>query len=322
MDRLRKNREIFEKFIAAFRGKKLVIATHRKADADGIASAYALSTLFPGSVIAVPDELDEGAKKLAEKIGIGVKTLGRLKKTSFDGMAVVDTSAYTMIKDAAEWKLVLIIDHHEAEGSDMKAEYMIIEPDSPSTAEMVAGLIGAGKTDGKTAFALSVGIIADTARFRSSSAGTFETLAGLMGICKTPYVELLDYAEPELSSSAKIAVMKALQRVQFIWHADYVIATTETGSNESDAASLIADIADAAFVASWKNKERETRISARASKKLPVGLNEVMKEVGLAFGGKGGGHKKAAGASAKEHPEAVLKKCVDVLITKLEEKKR
>ena len=315
----KRNKELFEEFVSGFRGKKLVIATHRKADADGIASAYALNSLFPESVIAVPDELDEGAKKLAEKLGLDVKVIGKLKKSDFDGMAVVDTSAYTLIEDARKWKVVLIIDHHESEGTDMTADYVIIEPKTPSTAEIVARLLEYEKIEENLAFALSVAIISDTARFKSSSADTFETLGKLMKICKTPYVEILDYAEPELSSTAKIAVMKALQRVEFVWHADYVIATSETGSNESDAASLIAEIADAAFVASWKNKEKETRISSRASKRLPVGLNAVMKEVGSTFGGGGGGHEKAAGASAKEHPEAVLKKCVDVLIRKLEE---
>lgn len=318
---LRKNKELFEKFLSEFKGKKLVIASHRKADADGIASAYALNSLFPDSVIAVPDEMDEGAKKLAEKLGLDVKVISELKKTDFEGMVVVDTSAYTMIKDAKDWKVVLIIDHHEAEGTDMSADYVIIDKDAPSTSEMVAELIGYEKLDEKLAFALSVAIISDTARFKSSSADTFEILGKLMKICKTPYVELLEYGEPELGSPAKVAVMKALQRVQFVWHADYVIATSETGSNESDAASLIAEIADAAFVGSWKDREKETRISARASKRLPVGLNEVMKEVGDTFGGKGGGHKKAAGASAKEHTDVVLKKCVDVLIMKLEQAK-
>ncbi len=318
MDMKRRNKEIFEKFLAECKGKKFVIATHRRADADGIASAYALTTIFPNSVIAVPDELDEGGKKLAAKLDIKVNVLRKLKKSSFDGMIVVDASSYAMIKDAVEWDVVLIIDHHELDSVDMKADYMIIDPDVPSTGEIIASLIGYENINKTIAFALSVAIIADGARFKSATAETFETIASLMKICEVPYVELLDYAEPELSSSAKIAVMKALQKLQFIWHADYVIVTSETGSNESDAASLIANIADVAFVASWKDKEQETRISARAGKRFPIGLNEIMKEVGEYFGGKGGGHQKAAGASAKEHPEAVLKKCVEILITKLE----
>jgi len=320
MDR-RQNKELFDKFLSGFRDKKLVIATHRKADPDGIASAYALSSLFPGSVIAVPDEMDESSKKLAEKLGIEVKVISELDKNEFDGMIVVDTSAYTMIRDAKDWKVVFIIDHHEAEGTDMSAEYVIIEKETPSTAELVTHLMGYEKINEQLAFALSVAIIADTARFKSSSADTFETLGKLMRICKSPYVELLEYGEHDLGAPAKVAVMKGLQRVEFVWHADYVIATSETGSNESDTASLIAEIADAAFVGSWKDREKETRVSARASKRLPVGLNEVLKEVGEAFGGKGGGHKKAAGASAKEHTDVVLKKCVDVLIMKLEERK-
>ncbi len=317
MQKSEKNR--FLEFLSKYRDKKLVIATHRKADIDSLVSAYALTFLLPNGVIAVPDELDDGAKKLAEKLRIKTKVIRDLDKSSFEGMVVVDTSAYTMLKDAAEWKILLIIDHHEKEGTDMKAEYTIIEPDVPSTCEIIAELMGDENINEELAFAFSTAIIADTARFRSSSAETFEAIAKFMKKCKVPYVEILEYGEPELASTAKIAVMKALQRVEFVWHADYVIATSETGSNESDAASLLAEIADAAFVASWKNRERETRISSRASKRLPVGLNEVMKEVGESFGGKGGGHKKASGAVAKEHPEAVLKKCVDVLIRKLEE---
>jgi len=321
MRRREENKRRFLEFLKKYKGKKLVIATHRKADIDSLVSAYALSRALPESVIAVPDELDEGAMKIAGKLGITTSVLGKLRKPSFDGLVVVDTSSYTMLRDAKEWKIVLVIDHHEKEGTDMEAEFMIIEAETPSTSEMIADFIGEENIDEKLAFAFSAAIISDTARFRSSSAETFEALAKLMKKCGTPYVELLGYGEPELSSTAKIAVMKALQRLEFVWHADYVIATSETGSNESDSASLIAEVADAAFVASWKNRERETRISARASKRLPVGLNEVMKEVGEAFEGKGGGHKKAAGAVAKEHPEAVLKKCVEVLIRKLEESK-
>jgi nanoRNase/pAp phosphatase (c-di-AMP/oligoRNAs hydrolase) len=316
---MQNTRSRFLEFLSKYKDKKLVIATHRKADVDSLVSAYALSRVLPKSVIAVPDELDEGAKKIAAKLDIKTKIISRLDKSEFEGMVVVDTSAYSMLKDAKDWKLLLVIDHHEKEGTDMKAEYMIIEPSTPSASEIVADLLGDDKIDKKLAFAFSAAIISDTARFKSSSAETFEVLGKLMKKCGVPYAELLEYGEPELSSTAKVAVMKALQRTEFVWHADYVIATSETGSNESDAASLIANIADAAFVASWKNREKETRISSRASKKLPVGLNEVMKEVGESFGGKGGGHRKAAGAVAKEHPEAVLKKCVDVLIRKLEE---
>lgn len=317
-----KNKEIFDKFVSSFKGKKLVIATHRKADIDGLVSAYTLSKLLPGSVIAVPDELDDGAEKLADRFGIEVKVISELDRKNFEGMAVVDTSAFTMIEDARKWDVVLIIDHHEAEGTDMTADYVIIEPHVPSTAELMVSLVGYDIIDKELAFALCCAIIADTARFKSSSADTFETIGKLMKICSdVPYTELLEYGESELKPTAKLAVLEGLQNVEFVWHADYVIATSETVSNESDTASLLAEVADAAFVASWKSREKETRVSSRASKRLPVGLNEVMKEVGESFGRKGGGHKKAAGASANEHPEAVLKKCVDVLITKLEEKR-
>jgi len=133
------------------------------------------------------------------------------------------------------------------------------------------------------------------------------------------YEELLEYAEPEPRQEAKIAMLTAMKRVEFVYAAGYVIATTEVGSNESDAASIIADAADVAFVAKWKNREQETRISARARKSVKVPLNEVMGEVGKLFDGAGGGHPKAAGAALKAHTDEALKKCIEIFIDKAEE---
>ena len=66
--------------------------------------------------------------------------------------------------------------------------------------------------------------------------------------------------------------------------------------------SSISEFADVAFAASWRRDEKETRVSARARKNIPIKLNEVMAKVGAQFSATGGGHAKAAGANAKEKP--------------------
>jgi nanoRNase/pAp phosphatase (c-di-AMP/oligoRNAs hydrolase) len=311
--------ELFRRFLARYGKSRIAIATHTRADADAIASAYALSRILPDGVIATEEEMSEGAKMLAERLGIETKRLSTLGKTDFEGLVVVDTSAYTLLPQANGWKLLLVVDHHRSDGRDMKGEFQILDPEAPSASEIVANLLG--DIDKDVAFALSVGIIADAARFKSARAGTFETLARLMKKAGVPYHELLEFAEPEQKPEAKIAMLTAMKRLEFIYATGYLIATSEVGSNESDAAAIISEAADVAFVAKWKDAEKETRISARARKSVKVPLNKVMDEVGKSLGGAGGGHAKAAGAALKAHTDEALKTCVEVFVSMAESEK-
>ncbi|NYZ74237.1 DHH family phosphoesterase [Candidatus Micrarchaeota archaeon] len=310
-------RDAFQRFLSSCKGKKIAIATHSRADVDSLASAFAISRLLPGSVICTSEEMGEGARMLAEKAGIRAEDITGLDKKKFDGLIVVDTSAYTLLPEAKGWKLLCIIDHHRSEGRDMKAEFEIVDSDAPSASEIVAALLPS--IDKDVAFALCTGIIADGARFKSARANTFTTLGRLMDIAKADYHELLEIAEPEQSQEGKIAVLTAMKRVEFIYSAGYVIATSEVGSKESDAASLIVEAADVAFVANWKNETKETRISARAGKSVKVQLNKVMSAVADELGGAGGGHAKAAGASLKARSQDALKACVETFIKFAEE---
>lgn len=307
------SKAVFSQFLSRYGGKKLAIATHSRADADGLSAAYALSKALPGSIICSPEEPGEGAAMLARKLGIEIRPMPDRK--GFDGLVVVDTSAYTLLPEARGWKILLLIDHHRADGRDMKAEFEIIDEKSPSTAEIIAGIMDVGKD---AAFGLAVGIISDAARFKSARAGTFAALAGLMEKWGLDYGELLEYAEPEPREEEKIAMLKAMQRVQFVYSAGYLIATSEVGSNESDAASILAEAADVAFVAKWKDEDKETRISARARKSVKVPLNRVLAAVAAELGGAGGGHPKAAGAALKEHTAEALKRCVETFIREAE----
>jgi nanoRNase/pAp phosphatase (c-di-AMP/oligoRNAs hydrolase) len=313
-------REAFQAFLSNHKGSRLVIAAHSRADVDSLSSAYALSHLFPKSVIATSEEMTDGAKMLAEKLGITMADLGSLERKDYDGLIAVDTSTYVLAPAAKGWKILCVIDHHRSEGRDMKGELEIIDSESPSAAEIIANLIGEKELTKKAAFALSVGIIADGARFKSARAETFQTLGWLMEKAEAPYHELLEYAEPAPKDDTKIALLSAMKRIEFVYAAGYVIATTEVGSNEADAASLIAEAADVAFVAKWKDKEKETRISARAAKTVKVPLNKVMDEVAKSLGGAGGGHNKAAGASLKAHTKEALAKCVETFVAFAERK--
>lgn len=308
MEKVAEYRAEFQRFLA----KKVVVLTHNRADVDALSSAYAVSKVIPGSIICTNEDMSEGARLLGEKLGIKTSELNSIKKEDYEGIIVVDTSAYTLVPEAKGWNIVGIIDHHRSEGRDMKGEVEIIDSNSPSAAEIVANIVPS--IDKDAAFALCVGIIADGARFKSARAGTFETLSRLMKIANADYQELLSFAEPEQKQEAKIAILSGMKKMDYIYCAGYIIATTETSSNESDIASLITEAADVAFVAKWKDREGETRISARARKNVKIPLNSVMAKVGKILGGAGGGHPKAAGAALKAHTTESLKTCVDVFI--------
>lgn len=308
------DKQVFQKFLEKYGQSRIAIATHEGADVDAIACAFALKQVLPNSRIFLRDEPKEEAMVLKEKLGIEYEDLAKARKTDFDAMVVVDTATSVLLPEAKEWNVALIIDHHHADGRDLKAEFELIDEDAPSTAEIVTGILPS--IEKNVATALAAAIIADAKRFKSARISTFRVLADLMEKSGVPYEELLGIAEPELKNEAKIAVLKAFQRCKMIIIGQYIVATSEVSAHEGDASSLLSEAAHASFVASWKHGE--TRISARASPSLPVPLNRVMSRAAEGVGS-GGGHPKAAGASLKLHTEEALERCVEAFRSIVEE---
>ena len=147
----------FSEFFAKYGDKRLAIVTHNRADVDAISSAYAISNALPNSLICTNEEMTEGAKLLSERLKIETTPLSSIDKKDYEGLVVVDTSAYTLVPEARGWKIVCIIDHHRSEGRDMVGEFEIIDEKSPSCAEIIANILP--EIDSSSAFGLCVGII-------------------------------------------------------------------------------------------------------------------------------------------------------------------
>lgn len=313
---LEETKKKFAEFVKKNKLKKFAVSTHAKADVDAISCAYAVSSVFPNSIVVIPDEMNNQAKALAEKLGITYQILTNLDKTKFDGLIITDTSSFALIKQSKDWPIVCIIDHHRSDGRDMKAPNEFYDESAPSCAEFIAGFLPKIKNK-NVARALCCGIIADTARFKNGKVSTFEILTKLMKIAKMDYKEILTLGECEYTTDSKIAILKAIQRSNYYIVKDYVVVISEVGMNESDAAGILSDFVDVAFIASYKEKENECRVSSRGRRHVHVNLNEVMKEVAVSFGGNGGGHAKAAGCSIPgANPQNVLAKCVEVFSRK------
>ncbi len=300
----------FSSFLKKNKNKRFAICTHVKADIDALSSAYTVWRQFPNSILCIPDEMNQGAQGLANHLGVTPTLLTSLNSKDFEGLIVCDTGAYVLLPQAKDWNIVLNVDHHKANGRDMNVETGIYDEESPSCAEVCFDILP--KIDQKIATALSCGIIADTARFKSARQSTFSKLGKLLEKAKLSYSDALALSEPERPIDHKIALATACMRLEYEVVGQYLIATTNISAHEGDAASVLSEVADVVFVASHKPEEKETRVSARARKNVPIPLNEVMKEVGQRFNGKGGGHPKASGCSAQGTIPVVLKACIEV----------
>ncbi len=298
-------------FLKRYKTEKLAIVTHNKADPDALASAYAIHKQLPNSIICSHEEMKYSAKLLAEKFNIKIHSLDTLNREEWAGLVVVDTSSYTLVPQAKDWNIKLIIDHHQDDGRDMDAEIMIIDKEAASAAEIVSSLIK--DIDKESAFLLAVAIISDGARFKSARKESFEQLARLMNIAGADYAELLKYAEPELPLENKLQIFSTAKKAETHIINGYLVATAIAESNESDISSFLTEIVDIAFVA--RRKENKSRVSARARKNVHIGMNEVMGEVAKKLGGAGGGHAKAAGAAVDAMPEIVIESCLETLQT-------
>ncbi len=304
--------------LSFLRGKRILLTSHRKPDIDSIASLFVFRELLPGATIAVTEEKDESARALMDFLGMQAEDIGRIDLSSYDGMAVFDTSSSALAPAAKKAKVLLIIDHHQAQGRDLKGEIEIIDECAPATSEIIGDLLCESRMlagiSKNAAFALACGIVFDTARFRSARKETFAILARLMERAEADYERIRNFAEPDRKRDERLAILRGFQRAEIYEAGGYIIATTVVGSNASEAATALAEAAHAAFAAEWKEQEKETRLSARAGKEFPLPLNEIMAKAAGRLGGKGGGHRKAAGLSVKnKKPEEVLKACLEVL---------
>lgn len=312
---MRKN---LKELVRSFEGKKLLLLSHRKPDIDSVVSVFVLKELLPSATVAFTPEKDESAKELINFLGLDFIDVNSADVKKFDGIILVDTSSSVLAPWAKDGKVVLLIDHHQSQGRDIRGEVEFIDEKACATSEIIGLLLKESgllpEISRKAALALCCGIVFDSARFKSARKETFGILAELMERAGESYEKIRSLAEPRKKRDEQIAILRGFQRTEMYEMGGYIIATSNVGSNASDVASFLAEIADVSFVAEFKEKENETRLSARASNDFPLPLNEVLANAAEKIGGKGGGHKKAAGLSAKnKKPSDALKACIETL---------
>ena len=138
----------------------------------------------------------------------------------------------------------------------------------------------------------------DTGRFRHANADALATAGRLAGDAQIDFSTFIEEMESvELNNSQRVAITKALSRVQTLDAGRWFLSYTRAGTNEGIVArSLITAGADIALVS--RRSQGETRLTARACRAATregIHLGRLMQKMVERSGGEGGGHAGAAG---------------------------
>lgn len=314
--------------LSALFNKKVLLLTHAGCDIDSLGSAAAIRFSLKGKAkisICVPDNLNVYSKKLAENLQIPYKINAPLK--GFDAVVCLDFNRPAMLGSMRkEFESFggekYLIDHHRKEAEGFVAEKNSCVVDRAiSTTELVYDLLKEtlGLKIPKKAYAcIAAGIITDSASFSVADFETFDIMAQVMRGAQMTYSEItaLFYLKKDLSE--KIASLKAARRCRIFSSGGAIIAISEVGAFEADAAASLVRIgADVAFCG-YADKGK-IRVSGRANnnwlKENKFDLTkDVFAKLDAFFAGSGGGHAGAAGFTGEgEEAMPVLQKCAELV---------
>jgi len=286
---------------------------HGNADPDALATAFALSKVFPGIIIA-PDGLDRVSKIISEALGIEVET--KLDRSEFDRLVILDTSGPEQLGDArylGNDEDVIVIDHH-SRNQNWKSKLYYCDDTKSSCCEIAYELV---KISGKrlprnAALALLVGILTDSGHFRYGNRDTLLTFSEIMSEYNIGMREPIELIEGEMDLSEKISQLKGAQRLKYTRVERFIIATSFGSAYEASVSKALIQMgADIAFVGSQRGED--FRISARASPQMiemGIHLGKLLEGIGKETSNGGGGHPAAAGLSGKGDVKRMLDLCV------------
>jgi len=218
------------------------------------------------------------------------------------GVIIVDAAGPSQLGLELPQVSKCVIDHHSAgEPFDMNKGDLYINWDTNSTAEIIlcwAEKYAAERIEASTRQLLLAGIVTDTGRFRHAKSEALLAagrLASSEGFVFSEFIEEMESVE--LNNSQRVAIAKALTRVETLDTGRWFLSHTRAGTNEGVVArSLISAGADIALVC--RRHQEYTRLTARASAKSTregIHLGSMMEKMVERSGGEGGGHAGAAG---------------------------
>ena len=287
----------------------VAVLTHRNGDMDTVGSACALANIIGPKARACGVHLSTMARTMVTKTGADFLVMDANQPTwprNLGGVIIVDAAGPNQpgiqIPDVPK----CIIDHHSAgESFEIKQSDLEINWNTCSTAEIIqlwAETYAPNRIDNQSRMLLLAGIITDTGRFRHANAGALSSAGRLADEANIDFSEFIEDMESvELNNSQRVAIAKALTRVETLDAGRWFLSYTKAGTNEGIVArTLISAGADIALVC--RRIKGETRLTARANRSATrdgVHLGQLMQNMVERSGGEGGGHAGAAGWTGK-----------------------
>jgi len=283
----------------------IAIVSHKNGDMDTIGSAVCLASLIGPGAKACGIYVSKVAKRVLADVEGSFHLMDSNRPMwprTLAGIIVVDCASYsqTGLQLPADVP-ICVIDHHQG-GSEWQEAELVICWDVSSTTEIIHRYAEHFdlKMDNNSATLLLAGIVTDTGRFKHANGGSFIAAGELIDKYSLDYAAFIESIErDELNHSQKMAIAKALSRLESIDAGEWFLLHTSGSTNEGIVAnSLLSAGADVALVV--RRAENETRLIGRASRSAVndgVHLGEIMAELCDTLGGEGGGHSGAAGWS-------------------------
>jgi nanoRNase/pAp phosphatase (c-di-AMP/oligoRNAs hydrolase) len=321
----------FFKFEIGKSCKRILLLTHRHADADALCSAAVLKSLLDKQFkveIGIPDSLNSEAKRIAKKFNVSVSLNPKLKR--FDCIILVEVSSKEMLGSlkkefqSFEGKKYLIDHHAVTKFPGIPSSHKMLDSKAISTTELLFHLLYKSpvKLTGWQANLLALGLMSDSAQFTTATPFTFLAMYFLLSHGDLSYADLKALLSPRHDFSGKIASLKAVKGARIFRLGSFVAVNVPSGSGSDVLDQLIVLGADIA-VQTIEHSDHQTVLTVHANNyfisKTHINLTKnVVQVLATLFKGSFGGHQAVANFSCfNVHGEEVLNAFLNELLLEI-----
>ncbi len=281
---------------------KTAISFHSLGDVDAVASAFALSRLVKDSQVRRIDSVNSQARKVWGRLNLKLEPFRENELAAFENLILVDVSTPTLLgnmeKEIARFGGNLIaIDHHSHNHPIHGKIYC--DPGRSSCCEVVYDIYKEArkKIDRGTAAFLALGIISDTAYFKSATKSAIIALGECLRNSVMELQEFYDLLSVREDPSEIIALVEAVKRAKLERLGDVVIAESQVSAFELRSAAALVQLGiDFAVVVNQK-EGKISAVKARTHMLRKLNVGRMMDEAARHCHGSGGGHEMVGGAN-------------------------
>mgnify|MGYP006289522577 FL=1 len=309
---------------------QFIYFSHENADPDALGSILGMKLIIDkikkvkNPFLIYLNGLSKLSMRLVDRWGLELDLLPELPIEEF--LPILVDGQEIILHSGEKSKMVLeksiVIDHHNIVGKPIAPRLKLIDDNVQSNCELVYKLLKYAQIIPPYPIneALLAGILFDSGRLKYATNSTINIINDLLMNSNLQLKDINNFMNTRMDYSEKIARLKAANRVELHKIEEIIIAFSKLSSYEASACrGLIGLGADIAVVI--YEKKGNMRVSSRGRQiiyeKYGIDLSKIMKDVGIAIKGSGGGHALAAAAKGRSIDIdllALIKKKIENLV--------